>query len=144
MRTLLQKAEALGDVLWKELTEGRELTTPERRAGLEAELARVVTAIRDAKIAEYYRRDFDERVFKAFKQRLRPPARGGNARRDGAKGRAWTGRSGLAAGAPEEGVSSAVKRSLHAVNAQGAARQIKERELMGLLVASPGFWRSPT
>ena len=41
-----------------------------RRAG--GALSEIVRAIRDGKIADYYKRDFDDRVFKAFKSRARP------------------------------------------------------------------------
>src|SRR6266566_1805055 len=69
MRGLLAKAQSLSDMLWTGETEDHDFSTPERRAGLEAELHGIVKAIRDPKIADYYRRDFAERVFKAFKQR---------------------------------------------------------------------------
>jgi DNA primase len=133
MRQLLAKAFPLADVLWRGETEGRDLSTPERRAGLEAELERIVRTIKDAKIADYYRRDFKDRVFRAFKQRGPFPKQ---ARAPG--GRPPT--RGLRPGASaqlQEPVSAAVKRSLHAVNAHGAARRIKERELMGLLLSAP-------
>src|SRR5258707_5516843 len=75
MRAALGRAEALSDVLWSNEIEGQDFSTPERRAGLEAELDRIVKAIRDPKIADYYRRDFSDRVFKAFKHRRSPPAK---------------------------------------------------------------------
>ncbi len=37
----------------------------------------------------------------------------------------------------DESVSEAVKRSLHAVNALGAAKHVTERRLLGLLISSP-------
>jgi DNA primase len=134
MRALLAKAQPLAEVLWRSETEGKDFSTPERRAGLEAELARIVQAIRDPKIAEYYRQDFKERVFEAF--RARRPAAATAPPRSGQK--PWNRNAG---GRPraimQEPVSAAVKRSLHAVNASGAARRVKERELMGLLLAAP-------
>src|SRR5258706_10976418 len=135
MRAALAKAEPLADVLWKAETEGRELTTPERRAGLEAELDRIVSVIGDAKIAGYYRRDFSDRVFKDFKQRRSPPAkaRSSQARPPFRRGRGEPGR----AGPPQDGVSEAVKRSLHVVNALGAAKNLTERRLLGVLIAAP-------
>jgi DNA primase len=135
MRQLLAQALPLAEVLWLAETEGRDHSTPERRAGLEAELERIVGTIRNGKIADYYRRDFRERVFKAFKQR-RAPAPG--PRQSGFKppSRSYRSQS-PASAAAELAVSSAVKRSLHAVNAHGAARRIKERELVGLLLAAP-------
>jgi DNA primase len=141
MRVLLEKAQPLADVLWAGETEGRDFSTPERRAGLEAELDQLVKAIRDPKIADYYKRDFGDRVFRAFKQR-RPAASSssGGARRPWPPaGRPQTGfRGGKPMGGPrDEGVSAAVRRSVHAVNAHGAARSIKEKELLGLLLTAP-------
>ena len=133
MRAAIERAQPLAEMLWTSQTEGRDFSTPERRAGLEAELDTIVKAIRDPKIADYYRRDFEERVFKAFKQRktrkaaesgrVRPRARGGAGyalRRDRA-----------------DTVSSAVKNSFHAVNTASAYKHLKERELMGFLLGAP-------
>jgi DNA primase len=134
MRAALGKAQALSDVLWSNETEGQDFSTPERRAGLEAELDRIVKAIRDPKIADYYRRDFSDRVFKAFKQRRLAPAK---ARQNQTRPPF---RRGAQPGRPEpaqDGVSDAVKRSLHVVNALGAAKNLTERRLLGVLISSP-------
>src|SRR4029077_5380963 len=74
MKALLDAAEPLSRVLWRAETEGRDFSTPERRAGLERSLGEIVSAIADAKIADYYRRDFEQRVFDAFKRRAPAPA----------------------------------------------------------------------
>ena len=147
MQALLQKAMPLADVLWNSETEGRDFSTPERRAGLEAELGALVKSIRDPKIADYYKRDFDDRVFRAFKQRKFEPRQGSPNRGayQGAQRQPYRGDSkqGFRGGPPSrslpEGVSAAVKQSLHAVSAGSAARQLKERELMGLLLSAPGL-----
>jgi DNA primase len=76
MRILLGKAQSLTDTLWTGETEGKDFSTPERRAGLEAELDGIVKRMRNGKIADYYRRDFNERIFKAFKQRDTARAQG--------------------------------------------------------------------
>src|SRR4051812_16276652 len=78
MRALPGKAQSLADTLWTGETEGKDFSTPERRAGLEKELDDIIKRVRDGKIADYYRRDFNQRVFKAFKQRDagRPARRG--------------------------------------------------------------------
>ena len=158
MRALLAKARGLVDVLWTSETEGKDLSTPERRAGLEAALEALARDIKNPTIADYYRRDFKERVFAAFKQR-RPQSAGrqsgfgrgfsqmGQGQRGGqGKGNGQGARAGFSArgrgygaDASQEGVSPAVRRSLHAVNAAGAARRIKERELMGHVVAAPAL-----
>ena len=138
MRALIEKAKPLTDVLWAGETEGRDFSTPERRAGLEAELERLVHEIKNAKIADYYRRDFQDRVFRAFNQRARSPRQNSPPPR----GQRPTARPFSRRDAPsgviiELTVSGAVKRSLHAVNSAGAARHLKERELLGLLLWTP-------
>jgi DNA primase len=148
MRALIDKAQSLGDVLWQGATAGSDFSTPERRAGLESELDGIVKQIRDPKIADYYKRDFNERVFRAFKQRRTP------ARFAGRGGSDWQSRF-RPPGKPDYGkwdargdrpsrarpqehqVSSAVRQSLHAVNAKGAAKSAKEKELMGLVLRNP-------
>jgi DNA primase len=134
MRAALEKAKPLSDVLWANETEGQDFSTPERRAGLEAELEKIVKAVRDPKIAEYYRRDFTDRVFKAFKQRRAAP---GKPRPT--QGRpAFKRNSRWERPAPaQDTVSEAVKRSLHVVNALGAAKNLTERRLLGVLISAP-------
>ncbi|MGQ0741805.1 MAG: DNA primase [Alphaproteobacteria bacterium] len=136
MRTLIEKARSLADVLWAGETEGRDFSTPERRAGLEAALERTTREIRNAKIADYYRREFDERVFRAFKQR--PVSRGKAPRAGrGANIEPPVYRFQTRLHAVQITVTEAVRRSAHAVNASTAARQAKERELLGLLLWTP-------
>ena len=147
MRAALEKAQPLSEVLWRSETEGQDFSTPERRAGLEAELARIVQAIRDPKIADYYRRDFSDLVFKAFKQRKPEPGRGAAKPfspyrgRDGNYGRPGQNRDrrgGRDFPPPFQGnVSDAVKRSLHVVNTLSAAKNLNERRLLGLLISAP-------
>jgi DNA primase len=133
MRAQLAKAQGLADMLWAGETEGHDHSTPERRAGLEAALDRLVKTIRDGKIADYYRRDFSERVFKAFKQRQsyqgkpRSEARRSNFRPN----------FGRPAAPPLQDVSAAVKRSLHVVNTLSAAKNLNERRLLALLICAP-------
>jgi DNA primase len=134
MRAALSKAQALADVLWAGETEGRDFSTPERRAGLEADLARIVKAIRDPKIADYYRRDFAERVFKTFKQRQPYQQKPWLEGRRGSF-RPNFGRPG--APSRDDNVSAAVKRSLHVVNALSAAKNLNERRLLALLICAP-------
>jgi DNA primase len=137
MRAALEKAEPLAEMLWKSLTDGRDLSSPERRAGLEEELDGIVKQMRDSKIADYYRRDFNDRVFKAFKQR-RPQQRVGSNRDD--KFRRPGARPGWGGGrfAPprNDSVSDSVKRS-PAARAPSAAKHANERRLIGLLLCAP-------
>jgi DNA primase len=135
MRRLLDTAEPLSKVLWRAETEGKDFSTPERRAGLERALAEIVSAIADAKIADYYRRDFESQVFEAFKRRKAEPRTAAPARPD----RPFRGRGerGRFPPAPLETVSSAVKASILARSGKTGARHAKELELAGLLLKDP-------
>jgi DNA primase len=75
MSVLLETAVPLSQLLWRAETEGKDLSTPERRAGLEHSLKELVDRITDPKVADYYRRGFDELVFENFKKRRAPAAR---------------------------------------------------------------------
>ena len=67
MEKILEAALPLSEVLWRAETEGHDFSTPERRAGLEQRLREIVGQITDGKIADYYRRDFEQKVFDSFK-----------------------------------------------------------------------------
>jgi DNA primase len=133
MRKILDEALPLSQVLWRGETEGKDFSTPERRAGLERALSEIVGAIGDGKIADYYRRDFDQKVFEAFKRR-QPTPRGEPDRR-------WTKtRGGERPKLPPtlgESVSPAVKASLLARSASSGARRTKETEVAVLLLGHP-------
>ena len=140
MNLLLENALPLSQLLWRAETEGKDLSTPERRAGLEHNLRELVGHITDAKVAEYYRRGFDELVFENFKKRAP------QARNDGA--RAPTRSGGRPAGRFREGFKprpqigtpdsvSAAGREKAAGLVQTGGRHAKELELGRLLVESP-------
>ena len=135
MGKILEAALPLSEVLWGAETEGHDFSTPERRAGLEKNLRDIVSQITDGKIADYYRRDFEQKVFDSFK--ARKPR---EYARDPGRGRAFADRNKPAYATA--GISSALKQSLlaraaHAGNAKGAAREVKEAELATLLLAQP-------
>ncbi len=139
MEKLLTAALPLSEVLWRTETEGHDFSTPERRAGLETKLRDIVGQITDGKVADYYRRDFDQKVFDSFK--ARKPA----APRQAGAGRFTPGN--YTKGPPRPAyatapVSPALKQSLLARAAtagQGkdAARRRKEEELGALLLETP-------
>jgi DNA primase len=139
MKKILDAAEPLTNVLWRAETEQKDFSTPERRAGLERTLGEIVSAITDSKIADYYRRDFDNRVFEAFKRRAprtdRPrgeyPRPGQRPGRYDSKNRNFS--------APLETVSPAVRNSLLARTGKGGARPVKEAEIGALLLESPAL-----
>jgi DNA primase len=128
-RALLGKAQPLSDVLWAGETEGRDFSTPERRAGLEAELEKLAKSIGDSRVAEHYRQNFRERMSRAFGRADRPAqTRWQDRRRRDRRG-------------PQpvavEAVSPAVKRSALAANTPAAAKNLIERRLLGLLLSAP-------
>jgi DNA primase len=135
MRKLLEEALPLSKVLWRAETEGKDFSTPERRAGLERTLGEIVSLIGDTTIADYYKRDFDQLVFDNFKRRAPAPPRTGS-RNDR---NAWRGRTerGRFPPTPADGVSAALKSSLLARSGKTAARQFKEAEIAELVLKSP-------
>jgi DNA primase len=139
MNLLLENALPLSQLLWRAETEGKDLSTPERRAGLEHNLRELVSHITDAKIADYYRRGFDELVFENFKRRSPQP------RTDRGSARASARPSGRFRGdfkprplpGSPEAVSPSVQASALVRSGQAGARAAKELELGRLLVESP-------
>jgi len=136
MKKVLDDAESLSRVIWRVETEGKDFSTPERRAGLERTLAEIVTQIGDSKIADYYRRDFEQKVFENFKRRATAP-RPSPSRPSPYEGRPRNRGFGDRKPAPFEPVSSAVKASLIARTGQSGARRAKETELARLLLEEP-------
>ncbi|MGD0190489.1 MAG: DNA primase [Rhizomicrobium sp.] len=126
MKQLLDTAGPLADVLWRFETEAKDFATPERRAGLERSLADIVAQIRDGKIADYYRRDFENRVFNLFKRRAPKKRSDFRAYRQNGPARFQQ---------AAETVSSAVRSSALARGA--GVRQTKEMEVVGLLLEAP-------
>jgi len=151
MRALLDAALPLSEVLWRSETEGKDISTPERRAGLERALSAIAAQITDAKVAEYYRRDFDQKVFDNFKRRA-PQERSGRPQfqrgqfPQGFRGQSFKGGKGPFRPQPgtAEAVSPAVKASLLAkAGLAGQAREgalsRKEAELGALLLETPSL-----
>jgi DNA primase len=139
IKKVLEEAEPLARTLWRAETEGRDFSTPERRAGLERALAEVAARISDTKIQDYYRRDFEQKVFENFKRRG-APARS-QMSTSGQHYSASLERRGQGRNTPPqrsaEHVSTAVKASLIARTGQTGAWRIKETELARLLLAEP-------
>jgi DNA primase len=137
MSVLLESALPLSQLLWRAETEGKDFSTPERRAGLEHSLKEIVDRITDAKIADYYRRGFDQLVFENFKRRVpgqpRTPPR--NAMPGPGKFRGDF-KPRPIPGSPEA-VSPSVQGSALVRAGQAGARYAKEMELGRLLVAAP-------
>jgi DNA primase len=134
MRRVLDAAEPLSLVLWRAETEGKDFSTPERRAGLERALAEIVSRIGDRTIADYYRREFDNKVFEAFKRRIRRAGadkRPGKARPGSMRQDAFNGAATL------ETVSPAVRNSMLARSGRIGVLRVKEKEIASLLLQAP-------
>ncbi|MBA2588352.1 MAG: DNA primase [Alphaproteobacteria bacterium] len=140
MTVLLEAALPLSQLLWRTETDGKDFSTPERRAGLEHSLREIVDRITDGKVADYYRRGFDELVFNNFKRRTPTPSartpqrqaqgfQGGGRYRGDFKPRPLPG--------SPEAVSASVQGSALVRSGQAGARQAKEMELGRLLAESP-------
>jgi len=127
---ILGSAEGLAQVLWRVETDGKDFSTPERRAGLERSLAEIVAQIADRKVADYYRRDFEQRVFDSFKRRAARPAA---AQHSGFR----SAREKHAGNGAPTSVSPAVKATLLARTGKAGARRLKELELGRLLYERP-------
>jgi DNA primase len=145
MTTLLDQAMPLSDMLWRIETEGKDFSTPERRAGLERVLSALTAEITDSKVADYYRRDFEQRVFEKFKRRAQAPRRPDQSRPFRTPGFQGSRQnpSRPQPGTPEA-VSPAVKASLlaragQAGKARDAALTRKEAELALLLLEQPSL-----
>jgi DNA primase len=144
MSVLLETAVPLSQLLWRAETEGKDLSTPERRAGLEHSLKELVDRITDPKVADYYRRGFDELVFENFKKRRAPAAGAAQAR--GPMRNAMPGggkfrgefRPRPQPGTPEA-VSPTVQASALVRSGAVGARHAKEIELGRLLVEYPSL-----
>ena len=138
MSVQLETALPLSQLLWRTETEGKDLATPERRAGLEHNLKEIVDRITDSKVADYYRRGFDQLVFENFKRRAPTPSRGSArpAARQMGKFRGDFKPPRPLPGSPEA-VSSSVQGSALVRGGQAGVRAAKEMELGRLLVESP-------
>jgi DNA primase len=139
MTVLLETALPLSQLLWRAETEGKDLSTPERRAGLEHNLKEITARITDANIAGYYRREFEQLVFENFKRRppaphnprgpARPAAKSGERFRGSFKPRPLPG--------TPEAVSASVQGSALVRSGPAGARHAKELELGRLLLEAP-------
>ncbi len=136
MKKILDAALPLSQVLWRVETEGKDFSTPERRAGLERSLREIVSAIGDTTIADYYRRDFDQKVFDTFKRRAPAPKRDWQPRKPFDKNSRNFERGRPAVGS-DQSVGAAVRASLLVVSGRAGARKMHEMELARLLMAEP-------
>ncbi|NBC34428.1 MAG: DNA primase [Alphaproteobacteria bacterium] len=89
MRRVLEGAQPLADMVWRQHVAGRPFDTPESRAGLKAALEAVAGRIADDGVRAHYRREFRLRLDAAFPWRpaaRHPGGRNGNRGRGGVQG----------------------------------------------------------
>ncbi|WP_417513729.1 DNA primase [Minwuia sp.] len=75
LKDLLQTTASISDLLWRSVSTGRPLDTPERRAAMEQDLTRLGFEIADENIRRHYLDDFRDRARALFrKQRETGPS----------------------------------------------------------------------
>ena len=134
MGKILDAALPLSEMLWRTETDGHDFSTPERRAGLERSLSAIVGEIADGKIADYYRRDFDQKVFEAFKARKPRPQEVRRGKVFGPPRPAYA--TGKVSAALKQSV---LARAAHQGRPREAALKLKETELATLLMVRPAL-----
>ncbi|NVJ97910.1 MAG: DNA primase [Alphaproteobacteria bacterium] len=73
---LIDKADPLVNVLWRNLTEGVSADTPERRAGLEKKIFGTLSEIQDENVKKLYQTEFRNRIWEHFKPQRKDTAQG--------------------------------------------------------------------
>ena len=115
MRTVLDNALPLIDVIWRTLLAARPVDTPERRAALEHELKEQAALIGDESVRKHYMGALTDRMWQFFRGQRPPPRTGGKPGQDTLKRL-----PGLARPAPPQG-----------------AKKKQERLLLSILLAHP-------
>ena len=67
MRTVLDAAIPLADLLWQRETEGQVFDSPERKAGLKKRLMDLAAKIADTELRKQYQRSFSDRCYDFFR-----------------------------------------------------------------------------
>ncbi len=150
---VIAAARPLIDMLWALEVEGRDLSTPERRAELDARMETLLDRIADPRVKRHYAADVRARLAAMWRERTAPPAardRAAGRWRDGVRGGRgadrwgadrWSGRTGLR-GRGLFGAGGGVSRALRAsaLAAAGApaavAPQVRRRELVLVLTVA--------
>jgi DNA primase len=142
MTDVLSTARPLADVLWTRETQGGRFDTPERRAGLEARIKELTTAILHETVRRHYRQELWQRLRNLTAAGERAP------RGSGSFGRRITDRWGhssrLPTGrreGPKETPLAPLSPQLHASSiVRGSRSALQPREALILLVAFNHPW----
>jgi DNA primase len=107
LREVLQAARPLSELVWLRATAGRDVSTPERRAGLRQELLEVTGQIAEENVRRAYREDllarFEETYGRGARRRQAWEARRGAGGRGGQSGYGGGGHGGGYGGARRRG-----------------------------------------
>ena len=129
MRSVLDQAKPLIDVIWQRETSAGDWSTPERRAALEARLRALAQTIAEPTVRNYYARAFKDRLFQMF--RSVQPNHGYSKRR-----RQPRGRQSLSGHAERAGPSEALANSALVRRHEGGA-PVREAAIVQTLVRHP-------
>ncbi len=99
LRSLLESAQPLADMVWRQATEGRSADTPERRAAIRAALRDQTRTVRDPELREDYRQEMERRFELVFGYGTKGGSQGGGWRGErGGRGRFAGGKFGAGKG----------------------------------------------
>jgi DNA primase len=133
LRKAFDSARPLVDMLWAREASGQDLSTPERRAGVEKALRTAIAAIGDGGVRRHYEIAVAERVEKHFGPARRPPRRFPAAPgRFGSRRAGWDARPEPAAPSP-----SLLANPLVRDRGRGAAPNLSDAVLVGALALHP-------
>ncbi|MBP6012964.1 MAG: DNA primase [Alphaproteobacteria bacterium] len=82
MQAVLNEAVGLADMLWRREIADADLATPERRAGAEQGLMKLIEEIREPKVREHYRTMMREKLRALFSPAGEPRGQGASGRRE--------------------------------------------------------------
>jgi len=132
MRSVLEQAKPLIDVIWSRETGAGNWSTPERRAALEARLRAQAQTIAEPTVRNYYSRAFKDRLFKKFRSAPTRPASQRPGRRHSANGRtSWQ------AKAPERAVASDALANSALVRGSKGGAHLREAVIVQTLTRHP-------
>lgn len=135
VRALFDQGQSLADLLWSVLTAKTDLSTPERRAGLEKTVFGRLSAITDEKVRGFYQRDFRDRLFALFANTRRGgPARQGRRGDGGAWRRPAGGRQVSSQASPQASPSGRLARTALGRGRRSAAATARYEQLVMLTV----------
>jgi DNA primase len=109
MTDVLSRALPLAELIWLRETEGQDLATPERRAGLERRLGEIAREIKDETLRRYYQADFKDRLFRLFDQRRQRPIQSREGQNRPREGQSRHGAFGARPGFSRDGFSREAK-----------------------------------